>query len=238
MENPWKNLGSEAGFLILPCDRVAIERYNCSQRDPITAVATESVPEPFIGNPESARLVLLGLNPGHSEDDVRNHRDPHFRAAMFLNLKHELRDYPFYPLNPAFSHTGAGQWWNKILKSLKRESRLDDVTLSRMLMVIEWFPYHSEKSGLPTQRICASQEYSLFLAERALNRMLNKDLVIVLGMRSRSHWLSSDPAFHNVSFLRNKQRPFISRGNMDEGLFDSILKLICQEADSKAETTT
>jgi hypothetical protein len=226
MENPWKNLDSEASLLILPCDRASIDRYNWLQKDPITAVATESVPEPFIGNPESARLVLLGLNPGHSEDDVRNHRDPHFRSAMFLNLKHELRDYPFYPLNPSFSHTGAGQWWNKILKSLKRESRLDDVTLSRMLMVIEWFPYHSEKSALPKKRICESQEYSIFLAKR----MLDKDGVILLGMRSKSHWLSSDSAFQSVPFLKNNQRPFISRGNMDESLFESIMRIFPQSA--------
>ena len=227
MENPWKYLGSEEGALILPCDRAAIDRYNRSQKGAITTVSTELVPAPFVGNPESARLVLLALNPGHLEEDVRDHRDPRFREAELLNLKHDLVDYPFYPLNPAFRHTGAGQWWNTILRPLKRASRLNDDVLSRMLMVIEWFPYHSEKSGLPKKRICESQEYSLFLAKQ----MLNKDRAIVLGMRSKAHWLSSDAGFYSVPFLKNKQRPFISKGNMDEGLFEKILELLYQGTD-------
>lgn len=224
MNNPWKNLSSESPCWVLPEDRESIDRFNNNQRSPKTRIVTESIPEPFVGNPESAKLVLLALNPGHLESDITSQRDPVFREAMFLNLKHELRNYPFHPLNPEFSHTGAAKWWKPILGPLKEESRLTDAELSRALMVIEWFPYHSEKSGLPRKQVCGSQGYSLFLAKR----MLNRDGVIVLGMRSKDHWSSSDPAFRNVPFLKGKQRPWVSRRNMDEGLFENILKLLSQ----------
>jgi len=79
MDNPWKGLISESDSLILPQDSVAIHRYNNLQRNAETIIATELVPEPFIGNPQTARLVLLGLNPGLSETDARNHRDAGFR---------------------------------------------------------------------------------------------------------------------------------------------------------------
>jgi len=227
MDNPWKDLGLETDSWVLPKDRPKIADYNQSQRNPETRIATQSIPEPFIGNPESAGLVLLGLNPGHSESDTENHRNPNFRNAMLLNLKHEFLDYPFYPLNPAFSHTGAGQFWNKKLGPLRKEAKLSDAVLSQLVMVIEWFPYHSERSGLPKKKVCESQEYSFFLARQ----MSQKDGVIVLGMRSEKHWKSLVPALRDVPFLRNPQNPSVSRGNMDEGLFEKILKSLGKNAE-------
>lgn len=224
MENPWKDLKSNTSSLVLPADCDSVECYNSAQRASSTAVITESVPEPFIGNPDSARLILLGLNPGHSESDRKTHCNADFRQAMFLNLRHELGEYPFYPLNPAFAQTGAAHWWTAMLQPLMRESRLDDACLSERLMVIEWFPYHSEKSNFPRKQICGSQTYSFALAKH----MVNSGRAIVLGMRSKAHWSSIDPIFERVPFLKNRQRPFISRGNMDANLFDSILRLLRQ----------
>ena len=157
MENPWLKLRPSENSYILEIDREYIRQHNESVRDEKKKVIERSIPEPFIGNLESARVVLLGLNPGHSDDDAKNHSDPEFQKAMFQNLRHELQEYPFYPLNPAskFKESGAGRWWRARTRELREKSGLDDRTLAERLMVIEWFPYHSTKFKLP-KHICES----------------------------------------------------------------------------------
>lgn len=203
-------------------DRIAIDRFNAKQRDVKARVVSELLPQPFIGNPETARLVLLALNPGVSEYDETDHRDPVFRNAMLLSLKHELQDYPFYPLNPVFAKTGAGRWWNAMLRPLKKRTKLSNSVLSQRLMVIEWFPYHSRTSGLRKESICPSQEYSFMLART----LLNKAGVVMVGMRSKEHWSPCDVAFRDVPYVSNKRRPFISEGNMEPHLFKNILNVL------------
>lgn len=220
MDNPWLRLCSSEGSYVLDMDCKDIVRYNESVRDETKKVIEKSIPEPFIGNPESARIVLLNLNPGHSEDDEKDHRNPEFQKAMFLNLQHKLEEYPFYPLNPAFKETGAGRWWRKRTRKLKMESGLDDHAFAERLLVIEWFPYHSEKSGLPRKRVCESQEYSFWLAKE----MLEKKLVV--RMRSEKHWVEVDRRFGEVPSLKNAQCGHISRGNTEGSLFDRILKAL------------
>jgi hypothetical protein len=69
-------------------------------------INSNSIPEPFNGNPEAASVILLSLNPGDGEEDRRAHADPEFRAAMLLNLKHQLTDHPFYP-----GRFSTPSWW-------------------------------------------------------------------------------------------------------------------------------
>jgi hypothetical protein len=224
MENPWRNFDRKSKSMILSVDREAIEHYNSEKRSKATRVVKGSIPSPFIGSPSSARLVLLNLNPGHRGSDLEDQKKPNFRKAIVLTLKHELKDYPFYPLNPKFRHTEAGKWWTKKLDRLREASELNDAILSRMIMVIEWFPYHSTKCGLPEKPICKSQEYSFYLAKK----MFHKPGVITVGMRAMKRWRSADPEFEKVRFLRSNQNPCISRGNMDGRLFDRIIKRLRQ----------
>lgn len=226
IENPWAKFEEvvESGApYVLAQDRGVIEIFNKRQSDPLRQMFLRSIPEPFIGNPETARLVLLNLNPGHSDDDEQNHRDSEFRAALLGNLAHVSQDFPFYPLNPAFvKYTGAGRWWHQITSKLQEATSLDASQFAKRIMVIEWFPYHSPRSGLPLKQVCPSQTYSFELARR----MARKPGAIVLGMRSRAHWLNVIPAFKDIPFLFNKQRPFITRGNMVGTLFDDIVALL------------
>src|SRR6266436_3266120 len=99
MKNPWENLSLSKGSYILEIDRERIRRYNESVRDEAKKVIVGSIPEPFIGNPESAKVVLLNLNPGHSANDSDWHGREGFKKAMFLNLHHGPQEFPFYPLN-------------------------------------------------------------------------------------------------------------------------------------------
>ncbi|MBW4028704.1 MAG: hypothetical protein HIU93_15115 [Acidobacteria bacterium] len=223
MTNPWQELRSSDESYILEMDREAIRRHNDSVSDAKKKVIVASIPEPFIGNPKSARLVLLGLNPGHSPEDEKSHRNPEFQNAMFLNLRQKLEEYPFYPLNPkpAFRESGAAKWWLKRTCKLQIESGLDDQMFAERLLVIEWFPYHSQRSGLAPKRVCASQEYSFQLARQML-----QEKKLVVRMRSEKHWTEAHRQFGELPSLKNPQCGHVTRGNTEERLFEKIVKAL------------
>lgn len=108
MQNPWLELRPERPN-ILDMDRESVNRYDASRRTERTRLNFNSVPEPFVGNPQLAKVVLLSLNPGDVAADWESHSDAGFKEAMSRNLRQEPQKYPFYPLNPTFSRTGAGQ---------------------------------------------------------------------------------------------------------------------------------
>ena len=179
----------------------------------------ESIPEPFIGNPQSARVVLLNLNPGHSDDDAKAHADPLFGEAMMTNLRHGTQDCPFYALNPKFAWTPCAIWWRAHTRKLN-DAGLSWECISKGLLVIEWFPYHSKTSGLPTKPVCPSQEYSFQLVSEMLSGKL------VVGMRSKKHWLNVVPDVENVPFLKNPQSPHISPANTGAELFERVVEAL------------
>jgi len=82
--DPWQDLG--------------VRMLQRSVHDDDKRVILESIPEPFIGNPTTAKVVLLSLNPGHSQNDEKAHSNLDFRQAMMRNLRHEAQECPFYGL--------------------------------------------------------------------------------------------------------------------------------------------
>lgn len=215
MNNPWLEPRFVKGTYVLEEDYDCICQHNNSVGSRKTRFITDSIPEPFIGNKDSATVVLLGKNPGHSDDDRKSYFDPGFREAMLLNLQHKLKEYPFYPLNPLFAATGAGQWWRKSTREL-REAGLDDATLAEKLMVIEWFPYHSERFARP-RLTCESQKYSFWLAKSLLGKKL------VVRMRARAEWSEVGAEFFGLRALKNPQCGHISKGNTQGDLFEQIV---------------
>jgi len=219
MENPWLKLPCH-GPHILEIDRDSITRYNEKRKNPNKRVVIESIPEPFIGDPRSAKLVLLSLNPGHSDEDAKAHADPEFRKALCRNLRHESQKYPFYPLNPDFATTPCGRWWFKHTRELFEGC--DRACVARGLLVIEWLPYHSKKSGLTAGKlVCESQKYSFQLARQ----LCDKSVLMVL-LRSKKHWADVDERFAKLPLPKSPQSPFITRNNFGEDLFERMRKAL------------
>jgi hypothetical protein len=218
MHNVWSDL-PQASPYVLAMDCASVNNYNAKAVGR-KKINVESIPEPFIGNPETATVILLNLNPGDSPDDAKAHGDPEFRAAMILNLRHELHESPFYGLNQEFTWTPCANWWTKNLHELWDKGRLTRARVAERLCVIEWFPYHSSRSGLPKKPVCPSQEYSFELARRALGRKL------VVGMRAKERWTMVNPRFAEIPYLKNPQCACVSVGNMPEGLFDEFVKAL------------
>jgi hypothetical protein len=216
--NPWLGLNSTCPPYILESDRSFIERHN-AKASAEHRLMLNSIPEPFIGDPNTARVVLLSLNPGHCSSDEPDHRRPAIKKAIFRNLCQEPQQYPFYAFNPDFLHTGVEVYWRKYTRALQLEARLDDASFAKRLLVIEWFPYHSEKCNLGSRYVCGSQLYSFELAKE----MVRKEGVQIIGMRSRKHWVQVHPSFAAIPFLTNKFSPWLTRRNMDERIYNRVL---------------
>jgi hypothetical protein len=198
MHNPWLELPSEPPY-ILAVDRHSITTLSnrlSTNGHVDRKINDRSIPEPFIGDPESATVILLNLNPGDSPDDPETHTNPQFREAMIRNLHHQAQDYPFYALNPAFAWTGCAQWWTRHLRELFETGKLDRAAVAQRLCVIELFPYHSRRAGLPTKAVCPSQEYSFGIAKQMLGSKL------IVGMRARKRWLEVDRRFGEIRYLK------------------------------------
>jgi len=218
MQNPWLELNSSGPPYVLEIDREYVRRHN-ERSPPEHQLMVNAIPEPFIRDPGTAKVVLLNLNPGYDATVERNHSRPEIRDAIFRNLHGESRAYPFYAFDPAFRGTGVADYWRKYTRQVQKEAGLDDRTFARRLLVIEWFPYPSTSSGLPRRLLCGSQKYSFQLAKE----MLAKKGVQVIGTRAQNYWLQADPEFGRVPFLKNPQRPWITRGNMDSSVFDRVV---------------
>jgi hypothetical protein len=214
MENPWIEIQREGPF-VLEIDREAIECYNDKKRKPDQKIDTLLIPEPFIGNPRSAKLVLLSLNPGREEKDAEAHAIPEFREAMLRNLRHQRQKYPFYPLNPAFERTPCAKYWRRITRELL--DGIDHRAAGEKLLAIDWFPYHSNKSGLPKkpkQFLCESQRYSCQLAKE----MVGKGALMVL-LRSKDHWGICEEGLSKLPLPKSRQNPVITPNNFGEDVF-------------------
>jgi len=77
MNNPWIGLPETPPY-VLPQDQVSTSWQ-------LGAFNANSIPEPFIGNPATASLILLNLNPSDDPLDPITHQDPQFRAALMGN---------------------------------------------------------------------------------------------------------------------------------------------------------
>ncbi len=217
IENPWVEVQPDGSF-VLETDRASIERYN-ENRQPSQKVDASLIPEPFIGNPRRAKLVLLNLNPSLDEGDAEAHDRRDFKDAMIRNLRHESQEYAFYPLNPQFEQTPCAGWWLKKTRRLVEECGREIV--AKGLLVIEWFPYHSKNSGLPKKFVCESQRYSCQLAKEMLGR--GERMVL---LRSKDHWAVCDESLSKLPIARSVQNPAITPANFGNGLFKQMCEAL------------
>ncbi|MGH7806536.1 MAG: hypothetical protein ACRENT_00400 [Thermodesulfobacteriota bacterium] len=225
IENPWINLRQSPPY-ILEEDRAAVEAFNKEIRKSLKReylIIPRSLPEPFIGNPHTATIVFLSLNPGHKRADLKWHRKRIFKMAVRSNLRHDKTKYPFYPLDPKFEQSPVAIWWKKCLKGLLKEVN-DDALVASKVCVIEWFPYHSvrAKLGAFQKRHLFSQLYSFDLA---CNASRDKTKLVVV-MRACKIWEQLVGSLTGAIRLKNYRRLSVSSGNLHPGDFEMLLKAI------------
>lgn len=216
MNNPWLRLPGQSPY-VLAEDLSAVDAFNsrCSDDDP-WRLQLHLYPEPFVGHPYAA-VYLLGLNPGYSHEDDAWHAELAFGRAIRDNLSHQDVDYPFYFLAPRFHDSPGGRWWLKRLKRLIDATGSDLARLSRRLMCVELFPYHSIRyKGLPrsisSTRLVPSTAYSAALIRQAITNRK-----IIVAMRSYSAWCQQVPelaTYDHCFRLNSVQNVSLSPGNL------------------------
>src|SRR3954452_24074883 len=67
LKSPWEGITAVRDSYVLDHDSPCVHR-NARGAEELRIIAG-SIPEPFIGDPRKAKVIFLGLNPGHNEDD-------------------------------------------------------------------------------------------------------------------------------------------------------------------------
>ena len=221
MNNPWELLSTAGPEFFLDSDLPYLQRFNSThKKSPDFQIQLTSIPEPFVGNPQNAKLVFLLLNPGHSENDLIWQRKPDFRNCFINNLRHEENEFPFYPLDPRFKESGVGSWWRKKLKPLLEIH--GEKLVSDKIMAIQWFPYHSVKYSRRGMRdLLPSQQYSHWLAQKMIDE--GKEIIV---MRSLKMWEEVVKFKKEPIVLKNPRNPTFSVANLGQGNFEKIARII------------
>jgi hypothetical protein len=212
MNNPWLDMPAAAPF-VLPQDHHRIAIFNRTAKAD-TLVRLEMMPEPFLGNP-TARVVVLGLNPGFSPDAIR-HETHEFFTLSRNNLRHDGGAYPFYLLTPSLDVPGR-TWWEQKLSRLIQAKGLKAV--AHGLLCVEYFPYHSTRFAHAKLRV-PSQQYSFGLVRSAMAR---NAMIVVL--RGEKLWRAAVPeldTYPRLYRVHNPQNVTITPNNCPEG-YASIL---------------
>lgn len=219
-ENPWSKLPNRRPY-VLPIDREAVQAHarsgSVARAPEKFGLHTELLPTPFIGNP-NARVVILNLNPGFSEQDESDYSKRAFRGAALQNLTHKADGLAFFPVDPKFSSTSSYDWWHKKLRWLIEDVGIDAV--GNGIFCVQAYPYHSREFArtvdVPSQRYTES-----ILQERMRRRAL------VIGMRARRDWESAVPrleSYDSAHWLKNARNPTLSPGNLD--CYDEIVSAL------------
>jgi hypothetical protein len=133
--NPWRALRESNGRHVLAEDLATLEKYP----NVISKLRLDQVPGPFIGNPLTAAVVLLSLNPGF--DPTVANPDPAVVEA-WLNASRLPDNATFFPIDVSHAAAGGHSWWREHL-SVLIEAVGDEDTVIAGLACIEWFPYPS-----------------------------------------------------------------------------------------------
>lgn len=217
MINPWINLDI-VETRIHPLDKEIVDEFNQKAKQEFQ-FCRQLLPDPYIGNIK-AKVLVLALNPGLSEEDYKTHKDQFFRKHYKKNLYQQQSDYPFYYLNPELDCPGS-KWWRNKLRWLLEKT--DEKYLAQNICCLQLMPYHSvqfkqPKNNLPTQDF----------TKEVVKEFIAKEATIVF-MRSKAKWVELVPeleTYTNSFVLRNPRNPTFSPKNMGEDNFNNLLELL------------
>ncbi|MEL6894027.1 MAG: hypothetical protein AAFP84_20730 [Actinomycetota bacterium] len=207
--NPWLDLPSAPPW-VLPDDRPAIETHHRRHPSgPRYLQVERCLPEPWVGDPRTATVIVLQLNPGYdAAGDDPFHANPVFQRAIIDCLRHQPMEWPFYLLDPRFDDCGGSLWTRKKSRWGIAEVGVD--VYAQRFASMEWFPYHS-RSGSAFPEV-PSQAYNTHLLKAAIAR----GAVIISGRRIHE-WEQAVPEL--VGYERrlgtaSAQQAALSPGNL------------------------
>ena len=233
MENPWE-LGRTRHFHVHPDDDRYVRQHNQAAKQG-KQVERALPPLPFLGDPRSARVILLGKNPNITpEDEVEADNLPELNDENMKALIFEST-HPFFYFDERFEATTARTWWNSALKDMiaaaveKSEGALSAGDVVGRIACLQSHPYRSRESFDPKpNEDFPTQNYTNYLAALAAQR---KGVVfIVMGGRlAENRWRASVPSLPaDIVRLRSVQKPWPTKGNMSAPDFERIIEALTQ----------
>jgi hypothetical protein len=159
------------------------------------------VPHPFCGDLRDAEVYLLMLNPGYAPSDYFAELEvSEYLDATKNNLKQSFdeEDYPFFLLDPKFSWTGGGKWWNDKLEGITgslSESRGTSYAearhfLSQKIASLELIPYHSTSfydAGNWRRTLASARMAREFVRDYVIPKVESNEAVII-ATRQVNEW--------------------------------------------------
>jgi hypothetical protein len=157
------------------------------------------LPEPFLGDPRKAKIVVLSLNPRLGPHNYfAQHKQPEMRAALEANLRLKYRGGDFMFLDPRFSWHAGFTYWNGKLSGLIAElGRRQDTTFHcarerfrRNFATLELVPYYSQSFGLSlrTFRKLHSVELAKSFVTDVLVARARQGKCLLIAMRKTAIW--------------------------------------------------
>jgi hypothetical protein len=230
LTNPWRGLPKKPPY-ILPEDARAIAEF---QRRFPNEIIDDSLPEPYIGDVLRARVLILGLNPGHRDDDKIWHSRPTFGERWRRSLLFRSSSFPFYPLDPELANSPVAQWWNARLGDFIQHVGVHK--LAKTIAAIEWFPYHSRKANktirfFSKRPSLPSQRFSFGVLQKAIGDC-NKVVIALWGEQARRLWCASlglpEADLRRMIRLNSHQSPYLTERNMARSDFSRIVEVLRQ----------
>lgn len=227
-------------------ERILVFNRKCKEND-TDLIITNTPPEPWRGNPLTANLIILTLNPGYDPnineslakliqcvDEVRE------ELVEFRKQTLKLESQSMMPENDNNSPIScfeaedmiSGWYWTKNLKTLREKSELDEKEFYKRVAVIEFHGYSSTtcRRRFPLYRkdssYLESQEFNKKLIDYIVNN--RRDDVRFLIVRAKRQWVKFlGDLYDKKIFLSrgNKGRnPSISKGNLAKKNKDGIIE--------------
>jgi excisionase family DNA binding protein len=211
--NPWAALPAEPPY-VLPADRAAVDAWN-AKAPPQTKIHTNLVPDPPLGKPLSAAVVVLALNPSLDDDTAAQHRDASLQQQMRAAMT-DPRD--LFWLRDELASTAGGRWWRNKLAPLIEATSLEAVR--EHVAAGHLHQYHS-KSASPLLKP-PSGRHNLEVVRKALDA--GTPILVLTGV---GRWRAADPAFRTAPLYepRSPQSMVASPKNMPGG-FEAAVRAI------------
>jgi hypothetical protein len=217
LENPWLNLPKKPPFLA-PCDKDVTVKLS-----DFYDLHLELLPSPFSGNIDTAKVVMLLLNPGYigAESDIEL-RSSVLQQAFLDNL--DPQKSKLFAIAPEFDWTAGGKWLQEKLAGLFKAGVSHD-DIYKNFMIVEYFPYHSATFNVKPGTELPSQKYSFELVEKAIDKG-----AMILLMRGKNWWYDAVPRLEKYPNLIKKPNSLrnvvISENNLGKDNFNKLVKLL------------
>lgn len=220
LTNPWLEVSRRKGPPYLAAcdeDMKLVDFYS---------VHAELLPQPYLGNVASSKVVYLLLNPGCSgtEDNIELgcHR---LQQALRDNLNSTQGRLVY--LDDEFEWTSGGKWLRqKVVNPLSHYGVTGD-DLNRNFAIVEYFPYHSKTFDFKLDQPLKSQQYGFALVRQAI-----KNGALILLMRGREFWLKAVPELVDYQQVgrcitpHSMRNVILSKKNLGEDNFARVVEAL------------